>query len=102
MLFVPAAHRVGSIGLPFSIPKFPLDRVQPVEGVICHTDLPGTQGPPPDDGTDEPALPVFVKVTTVFWHTVSFGDILKAATAFLETLIPPICPGVSPHGFEIM
>ena len=75
--------------------------LHPVGGEISHKKFPEVHAPLPELGTDFPLLLVFVNVTFVFWQTVSFGEIVKLAWDFSEIRIPPIVPGVSPHGFEI-
>lgn len=72
----------------------------PVAGKISHTKLPGVQAPEPESGTMAPIL-VLVIETCEFTQTVSLGLIVNLAIALREMRIPPMEPGVSPHGFEI-
>jgi hypothetical protein len=69
---------------------------------MSQTNFPSVHAPFPEVGTMALAIPVLVKVTALFTQTVSFGDIEKSALGFFEIRIPPIVPGVSPHGFEMV
>jgi hypothetical protein len=86
----------------FVDPSIPEEIVHPVFGVISQTSFPSVQGPFPAVGTMALAIPVLVKVTALFTQTVSLGEIEKSALGFFEIRIPPIVPGVSPHGFEMV
>ena len=86
-------------GKPLSFPRIPDKIFHPVEGDIDHKLFPFVQGAEPDEGTINPPKPLLVIVTTVFWHTVSFGEIVKLGIAFCDILIPLIVPEVSLHGF---
>ena len=100
MLFVPVVQFAGLVADEF--PNVPVVNVQPVLGVISHDCLPFVHAPDPEGGTTKPALPVLVNVIVLLTQTVSLGDIEKSASGFFEILIPPILPGVSPQGFEIV
>ena len=88
--------------LEFVEPRAPDVKVHPVFGVISHTTFPFVQAALPLGGTIVPAVPVLVNVTVLFTHMVSFGEIEKSASAFFEILIPPMVPGVSPQGLEMI
>ena len=46
-------------------------------------------------------MPILVNVIVLLTQIVSLGKIEKSGSAFFDILIPPIVPGVSPHGLVI-
>lgn len=97
---VPLVQPLGTV--PGADPSVPELSVQPVAGVIVHTWLPAVHAALPLGGTTDPAVPILVKETIVFWQTVSLGEIENAASDFFEIRIPPIVPGVSPQGLDMI
>ena len=63
-------------------PSVPETTVQPVDGVICQTNLPGVQLPPVISLL---APVVLVNVTLLLTQTVSLGEIPNVGIDFCET-----------------
>ena len=99
---VPEVHASGLLGKLLFEPRDPEPIVHPAAGVISQIVFPLVQAPLPALGTVEPTVLVFVNVILLPTQVVSFGEMVKSASAFLEIRIPPMVPGVSPQGFTIL